>query len=257
MLNYYQILQVSPKSTPEDIKKAYRKRAIQFHPDQNPDNPKAERQFQQVNEAYEVLSDPHKKQAYDLQLFLYLNNKQTLTKKITQQEKPKPQQKMKKKKNEKSNLFWFGIIAAIIVFFFGIITLMRSYVEPEPIMSLSYRNLTELPKGLTNSPIVKSLEISHNEFETLPDEIGTLSNLFMLDVSYNKLTHLKPNFAQLQNLSSLNLSHNLFTSIPQEINNLPYLRFLNLNGNPISPHKIEEFKKNKPNMTLIFNDKEY
>src|ERR1700758_3979939 len=63
--DYYEVLGVGKTSTPDDVKKAYRKLAIQFHPDKNPGDKKAEERFKELSEAYEVLSDPQKKQMYD------------------------------------------------------------------------------------------------------------------------------------------------------------------------------------------------
>ncbi|MEO5971714.1 MAG: DnaJ domain-containing protein, partial [Bdellovibrionia bacterium] len=63
--DYYEILAVARTATAEDIKKSYRKLAIQFHPDKNPGDKKAEEQFKELSEAYEVLSDPQKRQMYD------------------------------------------------------------------------------------------------------------------------------------------------------------------------------------------------
>ncbi len=65
MKNYYAILGVSHTATPDDIKKAFRKLAVQFHPDKNPD-PKAEVIFKELSEAYDVLSDWEKRKMYDL-----------------------------------------------------------------------------------------------------------------------------------------------------------------------------------------------
>jgi curved DNA-binding protein len=63
--DYYKILGVSKSATPDQIKKAYRKRALKFHPDKNPGDKTAENKFHEINEANEVLSDPEKKKKYD------------------------------------------------------------------------------------------------------------------------------------------------------------------------------------------------
>lgn len=65
MKDYYQILEVTPESDENAIRKSYRKLAMQFHPDRNPDNPEAEAKFKEVAEAYGVLTDPVKKKQYD------------------------------------------------------------------------------------------------------------------------------------------------------------------------------------------------
>ncbi len=63
--DFYDILGLSKNATPEEIKKAYRQKALKFHPDKNPGDAKAEEQFKEAAEAYEVLSDPEKKARYD------------------------------------------------------------------------------------------------------------------------------------------------------------------------------------------------
>lgn len=63
--DYYEVLEVAKTATPEEIKKAYRKKAIQYHPDRNPGDKEAEEKFKEAAEAYEVLSNPDKRARYD------------------------------------------------------------------------------------------------------------------------------------------------------------------------------------------------
>ena len=65
MSDYYDILNVSKSSSQDEIKKAYRKVAMKYHPDKNPDNKQAEEKFKEAAEAYSVLSDDEKKSRYD------------------------------------------------------------------------------------------------------------------------------------------------------------------------------------------------
>src|ERR1700722_11560888 len=65
MADYYNILEVARTATQEEIKKAYRKQALKFHPDRNPGDSEAEKRFKEVSEAYEILSDEKKRQIYD------------------------------------------------------------------------------------------------------------------------------------------------------------------------------------------------
>ncbi len=64
--DYYKILEVSKSSSPDEIKKSYRKLALKYHPDRNKDDKTAEAKFKEVSEAYAVLSDPEKKKQYDM-----------------------------------------------------------------------------------------------------------------------------------------------------------------------------------------------
>ena len=65
MRDYYEIIGVEKSASADEIKKAYRKAALQFHPDRNPGNKEAEEKFKEAAQAYEVLSDPAKRQRYD------------------------------------------------------------------------------------------------------------------------------------------------------------------------------------------------
>lgn len=64
-LDYYKVLQVDKNASADDIKKSYRKLAVKLHPDTNPDKANADEQFKNLSEAYDVLSDPDKRAAYD------------------------------------------------------------------------------------------------------------------------------------------------------------------------------------------------
>ena len=63
--DYYKILGVSRDASEDEIKKSYRKIAMQYHPDRNPGNKEAEEKFKMASEAYEVLRDPEKREIYD------------------------------------------------------------------------------------------------------------------------------------------------------------------------------------------------
>src|SRR6185503_12822890 len=63
--DYYEVLGVGRTAAGEDIKRAYRKLAVKFHPDKNPDDPHAEEKFKELGEAYDVLMDSDKRAAYD------------------------------------------------------------------------------------------------------------------------------------------------------------------------------------------------
>ena len=63
--DYYSVLGVDRNADQNELKRAYRKMAMKYHPDRNPGNPEAEEKFKNINEAFEVLSNPQKRQIYD------------------------------------------------------------------------------------------------------------------------------------------------------------------------------------------------
>ena len=64
-MNFYEILNISKTANSDEIKKAFRAKAQEYHPDKNPNNPEAEKKFKEINNAYEVLSNKEKKEEYD------------------------------------------------------------------------------------------------------------------------------------------------------------------------------------------------
>lgn len=78
MLNYYQILGVNENASQEEIKRSFKRLAILYHPDKNPDNEEAEERFKEINAAYQILSDPDSKSKYDLhRAYGYASTRQT------------------------------------------------------------------------------------------------------------------------------------------------------------------------------------
>ncbi|NCU03882.1 MAG: J domain-containing protein [Chitinophagaceae bacterium] len=78
MKDYYTILEVSPSATPAEIKQAYRKLVMLYHPDKNNDEPYALARFTEIKEAYEILSNPYKKNLYLQERWLQKASGQTI-----------------------------------------------------------------------------------------------------------------------------------------------------------------------------------
>lgn len=110
-MNYYEILEVSPKASPEVLKAAYKSLIQRYHPDRNPGDQKAAERSQSVVQAYQELSDPSRRAAYDLELQRQSeirDNRRTRTREVMARapaEEPK----------RESHRFYWGVVAAIAV----------------------------------------------------------------------------------------------------------------------------------------------
>lgn len=133
--NYYEILEITPSASQQEIKSAYKKLAIRYHPDKNPDNKQAEEVFKLINEAYHTLSNPEKRNFYDVKIglkkeisaFYYYKaaqreqeQRQEIKKAVFQEffrryRKEKEKQKAEIQATLKKTNFW---IAVFLVFFF-------------------------------------------------------------------------------------------------------------------------------------------
>jgi curved DNA-binding protein CbpA len=106
MKNHYQTLGLKRNASNEEIKKAYRKLVQKFHPDKNDGDKYFEERFREVQEAYEVLSDPYEKGKYDTNYDFFFNGKQKANQEYTNRERPKyqePKPDPEKEKKEKEN----------------------------------------------------------------------------------------------------------------------------------------------------------
>jgi hypothetical protein len=146
-LNYYEILGVSPQASLLEIKNAYKKLAFRYHPDQNPNDAKAEEMFKKINEAYQTLSDAQKRHFYDVKLgftqeinysYYYQDyqKKQEAEQKVKveilknffrkYQEEQKAEQKEIEKINKKTN-FWIALALVLILLPAIYLTIQEKY----------------------------------------------------------------------------------------------------------------------------------
>lgn len=137
MQDYYQILGISSSATSGQVKVAYRRLALQFHPDRNPDNVSAERRFIEIAEAYEVLSDPIKRSKYDNGMDIGLDDDQQPE---LRQRKPPPYYYYKYKPEKVSYTRRDYTLAAVAV---GIMIIIAFFVPVYLLQSASdkYYNL--------------------------------------------------------------------------------------------------------------------
>ncbi len=113
MLNLYEILGVRLFAPQQDIKKAFKKLAVKYHPDKNPDNPEAEEKFKEINIAYQILSDPYKKALYDQNLMC--DNHLTISPNLVSYRQYSPTYYKKPEKPDHYLTHWQSSVFALIV----------------------------------------------------------------------------------------------------------------------------------------------
>jgi len=145
------------------------------------------------------------------------------------------------------------------------------------VLDLSNKGLTKVTSDIYSKTGTNDLILSNNSIQTLPSEMGKMTNvvvfkidhnildgsligeirqmskLRILDVSYNKMTGMPAEIGQLSNLEILNYSYNNIDGLPNELANLKNnLKEFNLTGNPLSQEKIDKLKSDLPNTNIIF-----
>lgn len=116
MKNYYTILGVKLTSTKNEIKKSYRKLALKFHPDKNPDNKEAEEKFKEIAEAYEVLSDNNKRNSYNI---LLQKEEQRIHQEQMAKESAQRERNRQPKFTSNSDINWFEIVYVFFLLILG------------------------------------------------------------------------------------------------------------------------------------------
>ncbi len=138
-MNYYQQLGVAQNASTEAIKYAYKRLAFRYHPDKNPDDISAEARFKEINNAYQILSDPIKRAAYDNKL-KYGTYEKTYTDpyrqyryatyKTQRRNLYERAKKFKKQQNRKANIWTLSIVAAISIVFLTV-SWINSYLDQQ------------------------------------------------------------------------------------------------------------------------------
>ncbi len=150
MVNYYQVLGLTENATSPKIKGAFKKLAVKYHPDKHPDDPQMEEKFKEINEAYQILSNPHEKTKHDARLAYrrFLNTPQvTHPYNIPNYRfrRPSPYwQKADYRKNTIATAYAFGITFAIALVVMLAVWIKKGYDE------IQFQNLLEERRAIYN-----------------------------------------------------------------------------------------------------------
>ncbi len=148
MINYYHVLGLSENATPEEIKAAFKKLAVKYHPDKHPDRGDMEEKFKEVNQAHQILSDPYEKARFDLKLkYQQFSDSHFEHPKNTYQhqrhyQRPRYYQKIDHKQNAIATAYAFGITFLIAAVVMGSVWAKRSYDDKQYQKVLNERRAT-------------------------------------------------------------------------------------------------------------------
>lgn len=256
-----------------DIKAAYRRLVLQYHPDHNP-GPEAEARIRRINAAYEVLSQPQRRRRYDWQLFQREKHRRARQKQhqpqtgagYTRGYEPgagrashasgftaddpgfaafaaasaQMRDARRRAAAEQANrLTWrsFIPIGGVMVIILSIIVYFfvvhKHVVIPRAKVNLGNEELSYFPQALVAQHQVRNLMLHGNRIARLPPEVGTMQGLLSLNLNNNLLTSLPPQITRLNHLEQLHLSANHFEKVPPAVFRMPQLKVLALDYNRI------------------------
>lgn len=134
MVNYYHVLGLSENASPEEIKAAFKRLAVRYHPDKHPDRPEMEEKFKEINQAHQILSDPYEKARFDLKLkyqqFSHSQSRPYTYTRSTPGYRPNPRYyrtKVDYRKNAIATAYAFGITFLIAIVVMSGVWAKKSY----------------------------------------------------------------------------------------------------------------------------------
>ncbi len=278
-----------PHDSPEIIKKAYRELVMKYHPDLNPGQENT-LILQEINEAFEVLSDYESKKKYDFQLYNYINNLQNYQNSYQTTQNYKPNQssnfqsyksqnvqknyirrnvKYKRKISDPSSKFIQKrdfIVPLLIIAFFTFIAFYIRFknqtykIEPFQkstikidIYSVNLNGILPtayLPNDFFEYTQITQLDLSNNKLYYLSNKFGNLKNLKALNLNNNQISHLNDGFSIMKKMVFLNLSNNPLVEFPPEILEMNQLEILWLDNCYLTELPLE--KMNFPKLQFLF-----
>lgn len=201
MQSYYDLLGVQTNATKEEIKSAYRNLALKYHPDRNPGDLHYEEKFKRITAAYNVLSDPQKKQQYDLKIF-YSNNAtnstsySSATRTYTRPKRKATGQKINKQAEAKAKKVVFFFVTGILAFAISIYFVMNHFAAEQYYEEgMYFQNKKAYEKAMEKYLLVLQVNPTHPK---ALEKLGDIKQEMIGDVKgaiemYNQALHHSEN----------------------------------------------------------------